>query len=121
MNIGNNPIPSEENGVQEKQSKMAVDAIDCHAIDGIATEADTLSAASDVPEWLNNDFHEKYLQNFYDNKAIRVIESTANLATAKGDNYASCIYRVKVTFSGCNHKDSVRTCTCCYRLLEMKE
>lgn len=87
---------------------MSVDAIECHAIDDIATEVDTLSTPSDIPQWLNNDFHEKYLQNFYDNKAIRVIESTSNLATAKGDNYASCIYRVKVVFSGCKQKDSVR-------------
>lgn len=78
---------------------MAVDAIECHVIDDKAAKADASSTVDDAPQWLNKDFLQKYLQQYFENKTIQVIEAETNLATAKGDNYASCIFRVKVSFN----------------------
>lgn len=78
---------------------MAVDAIECHAIDDKAAKVDALSIVDDIPQWLNIDFLQKYLQKYFENQSVKVIKSDATLATAKGDNYASCIYRVKVSFN----------------------
>lgn len=73
---------------------MAVDTIDNNA-----AGADALSSVDYIPPWLNNGFLQNYLQTFFENRAIQVIESDAKLATAKGDNYASCIFRVKLSFN----------------------
>lgn len=87
---------------------VEVDAIECHAIDDIAIEAESFTTSNDVPKWLNTDFVQKHLRQFYDNQEIRVIQADTNLATAKGDNYASCIYRVKVLFAIDTDNDEVR-------------
>lgn len=60
------------------------------------------SIASDisVPDWLTPGFIEKHLQNHYKNDAIKVRSCDVRSATAKGENFASQIYRVKVCFDG---------------------
>lgn len=51
-----------------------------------------------VPNWLTIEFVEKHLQNHYSNDQIKVTKWTVELATAKGENFASELYRVKVNF-----------------------
>lgn len=77
------------------------------SMDRCQTSAEMLLTTTAVPQWLNNGFLEKYLQQFYSNQGIRVIESSTSLAVGDGDNYASRIYRVKVVFSG-SKDNSVR-------------
>lgn len=60
----------------------------------ISSPADDL----EVPNWLNAEFIEKHFRNFYRNSEIRVSSFAVRSATAKGENYASSIYRVFVEF-----------------------
>lgn len=51
-----------------------------------------------VPDWLTPGFIEKHLKNHYKNDAIRVTSCHIQSATAKGENFASQIYRVEIRF-----------------------
>lgn len=53
----------------------------------------------EVPNWLNAEFLEKTLKNYYGNDEIKVIGFQVHSATAKGENFASSIYRTIVEFS----------------------
>lgn len=62
-------------------------------------------------QWIDNHFLKNSLEHFYADKKINVICYDVMPATKKGENYASCIYRVNVTFGEChiendNHKVS---------------
>lgn len=48
---------------------------------------------------MDESFFEKILQAHEKNNKIHVLELSKNLATAKGDNYLSNIYRVIITYS----------------------
>lgn len=52
-----------------------------------------------VPNWLTIEFVEKHLQNHYKNDKINVRSWDLRSATAKGENFASQIYRVKICFN----------------------
>lgn len=52
----------------------------------------------EVPNWLNAEFIEKHFQNFYRNSKINVSSFAVRSETAKGENYASLIYRVFVEY-----------------------
>lgn len=52
----------------------------------------------DIPIWLNAEFIQKHLQNYYGNNGLKVRKFSVNLATAKGENFTSSIYRVNVEF-----------------------
>lgn len=51
------------------------------------------------PKWLNKCFVESHLQNYFSSKNLKIVRFNVEPATAKGENYASDLYRVKVTFS----------------------
>lgn len=49
--------------------------------------------------WLSNDFVEKVLQDFHEDPSIHVDKMLIRLCSAKGDNYASSMYRMHVEFN----------------------
>lgn len=51
----------------------------------------------EIPLWLDVAFVEQHLRNYYGNSELRVRNFWVRSATAKGENYASSIYRVKVS------------------------
>lgn len=53
-----------------------------------------------IPDWLTIDFVEKHLQNYFKNSEIKIKTWTIQSATAKGENFASHIYRVRIYFDG---------------------
>lgn len=50
------------------------------------------------PKWLNKCFVQSHLQNYFNSESLKVVRFSAESATAKGENYASDLYRVKVAF-----------------------
>lgn len=54
----------------------------------------------DIPKWLNAQFLEKHLCNYYKNKMIKMREIDAQSGADKGGNFSSFIYRAKVTYNG---------------------
>lgn len=57
------------------------------------------SNASMIPKWLHKCFVEMHLQNYFKSKNLKIVQFTVEPATAPGENYASALYRVHVTFS----------------------
>lgn len=53
----------------------------------------------DIPKWLTSEFIQKHLQIHNKNKQIKVISCDVRSATAKGENFASQIFRVNVSFN----------------------
>lgn len=52
----------------------------------------------DVPKWLNKQFLEENLRKHYGNDGIEIIKFDAKPTAGKGENFASSLYRVQVTF-----------------------
>lgn len=73
--------------------------IDKNVVDNILTNASSECRENCAPKWLNSDFVESHLQKRFNNKQLRIVGFEIKPATASGENYASCIYRVKVTFT----------------------
>lgn len=84
---------------------MALD-IDTLVVNEILNESPLANTDVLIPKWLNGDFLQRHLQSFFADKQITVVNFEAKPATAKGENYASYLYRVKVTYS-----DEVQTCS----------
>lgn len=63
--------------------------------------------AFSIPQWLDKEFLEQHLQNYFKNKEIQVINFDVKPVVGKGENYFSCIYRVNVSFSFTTKKDDV--------------
>lgn len=59
----------------------------------------SFEADFEIPFWLNAEFIEKHLQNYYGSHELKVGNFEVSSATAKGENFASSIYRVKVEFN----------------------
>lgn len=77
---------------------MAVD-IDTTAIDSILSESLAGDAVDSVAPWLNSEFLESHLQSYFRDKQIKIASYEVKPATAKGENYASYLYRVKVKYT----------------------
>lgn len=56
----------------------------------------SIGTEPDIPQWLNIDFLEKHLRNYYENNEVKVHDFVVESATAAGENFASSIHRVKV-------------------------
>lgn len=84
---------------------MAVE-VDTTVVNTVLNEASAVDTDNFVPKWLNAEFVESHLQRCFSDKKIKVIGFDVKPATASGENYASCIYRVKVTFTDEAHKSS---------------
>lgn len=83
-------------------------------VNTIPNEAPSANADDSVPKWLDKEFLEKHLRNYFGNKQITIVNFEVKPATAKGENYASYLYRVKLTYSNegqtCSGKEnSVRS------------
>lgn len=76
-------------------------------IGNTATDGDTISNKESIPmqtdsfhpKWLNKYFVESHLQNYFNSENLKIVRFNVEPATSKGENYASDLYRVKVTFS----------------------
>lgn len=77
---------------------MAVD-IDTTIVDTILGDLSQASIDNFAPKWISKDFLEKHLQSFFNDKQINIINFEVKPATAKGENYASYLYRVKVIYT----------------------
>lgn len=84
---------------------MAVD-IDRTVVDQVLNESELTSPNISVPNWINIDFLENHLQKYFPDKPFRIVSFDVKPATAKGENYASFLYRVNVTYS-----DELSTCS----------
>lgn len=84
---------------------MAVD-IGTSAVSTILNEPSPPNTDDLVLKWLDRDFLEKHLQNFFGDTQITIVNFEVKPATAKGENYASYLYRVKVTYT-----DETQTCS----------
>lgn len=51
------------------------------------------------PEWLNADFIESYLKNYFNNDQIKVAGLKIQPAAAPGENFVSNMYRVQVNYT----------------------
>ncbi|XP_065354373.1 uncharacterized protein LOC135948846 [Calliphora vicina] len=51
-----------------------------------------------APNWINNDFLETVLQQYENNKLIKLLEYSLSPACVKGDHYASVMFRCKVNY-----------------------
>lgn len=60
-----------------------------------------------IPEWLNGNFLEKYLQNHYKNDEINVINYNVKASTARGEN----IYRIRLSFGVSLAGEEVSCCS----------
>lgn len=58
----------------------------------------TIESDIDVPKWLTIGFIEKHLQIYNKNGQIKVSRCIVRSATAKGENFASQIFRLNVDF-----------------------
>lgn len=56
-------------------------------------------SAQHQPKWLNKTFVESHLRNYFNSEHLKIVRFNVESATAKGENYASDLYRVKVAFS----------------------
>lgn len=57
------------------------------------------SETLEPPKWLDRILLEQSLQKCFDNNQLNIINFKVKPATAKGENYASVIYRVNVVYS----------------------
>lgn len=64
----------------------------------VETDA-TNESQSDIPEWLNATFLEEHLRSHYKNNEIEVTKFEAHPTGGRGENFASSLYRVEVTFN----------------------
>lgn len=53
--------------------------------------------SDELPEWLTIEFFQDALEKVYGNTQFNVRDMNVSYATKKGDNYASIMYRTKLT------------------------
>lgn len=87
VDIMNSEEFNENDTKSEQQQKTA-------AIES-ATANDVKS--DELPEWLTIEFFQDALEKVYGNTQFNVRDMNVSYATKKGDNYASIMYRTKLT------------------------
>lgn len=50
-------------------------------------------------QWLNNEFLENYLQNYFNDKQLKVDKFTTNAAVPIGEHFRCRIFRVSINFT----------------------
>lgn len=83
--------------------KMAVE-VDTNVVNTVLNDVAPISSSVSIPKWLNSEFVELHLQKCFSDKQIKIVGFEVKPATASGENYASCIYRAKVTFTDEAHQ-----------------
>jgi hypothetical protein len=66
---------------------------------------DTTTTDDHYPVWLNENFMEKTMCDYYQDPSIKVKRADVKYAVGKGENYASILYRVRVSY---HTKNNVR-------------
>lgn len=75
-----------------------------------ASETNVASNPVDlVPKWINSHCLDKHLQHYFGDTDITIVNYEVKPATASGENFASDLFRVKVTYS---EDESVRIFEC---------
>jgi hypothetical protein len=59
---------------------------------------DTTTTDDHYPVWLNENFMEKTMCDYYQDPSIKVKRADVKYAVGKGENYASILYRVRVSY-----------------------
>lgn len=78
---------------------MAVSVVDTNIdVDTLRIESSTNLSTTSIPNWLDTDFLSKHLQCHFNDRSIIIRSYQVKSATAKGENYASSIYRVTLQF-----------------------
>lgn len=54
---------------------------------------------SSIPQWLNVQFVEKNLRNYYKNDGVKIVDFYVKPFSAKENGFTSSIYRVKVNLN----------------------
>lgn len=83
------------------QAEIVVEAINQVVLEPALEESKddiSLLSAEEIPSWLNDVFIQNILQNFYHDKDLRVESLRIKSCGAKGDSYASVMYRVGTYF-----------------------
>lgn len=80
------------------QEKMAISAVDTNIdVETLAIEESSLDQSPiAIPKWLDQHFLLKHLRKYYSDPKLAIQSFLVKSATAKGENYASSIYRVSV-------------------------
>ncbi|XP_035775515.1 uncharacterized protein LOC118457780 isoform X1 [Anopheles albimanus] len=63
----------------------------------------------DVPSWLTVVYVEKILRRAYGDPSVKVEQLQTGYAVPKGDNFASIIYRIRVTYHSKHENETTRT------------
>lgn len=50
-------------------------------------------------QWLNNEFLENYLRNYFNDNQLKVDKFTTNAAVPNGEHFRCRIYRVSINFT----------------------
>lgn len=58
----------------------------------------------EVPKWLDNSFLQNVICKFCKNDSIKIESFVIEPVTARGENYASILYRVKSVYSSASDK-----------------
>lgn len=87
--------------------------IDSKSLETILSESTPEKGDLDVPNWLDREFLEKPLRTYFKNEQLKIVNFEVQPATAKGENYASCIYRVKVNFTNHQNRSNCETSSVC--------
>lgn len=72
-----------------------------------ASQKDETLQKDEIPVWLSEEFVEKNLQNYFEDKSLKVKVMKVSHCGGKGDSYASMMYRVGVEFSRKSVENSI--------------
>lgn len=76
---------------------MAVSVVDTNIdVDSMTIESESNLSPTLIPKWLDHDFLLKHLQHHFNDNKLSIQSFHVKSATAKGENYASSIYRVSL-------------------------
>lgn len=67
--------------------------------------SESLSAKSNLPEWLTNAFLEDHLRNYFQNNGIQLIRFDVKSGAGKDEGFMSSMLRIKVKFSVSGEND----------------
>ncbi|XP_055382977.1 uncharacterized protein LOC129613084 [Condylostylus longicornis] len=63
--------------------------------------------SEDVPKWINKDYLERVLKNYFKDNSLKILDFYTKLATKKGENYASLVIRVVIEYENKNLKYNI--------------
>ncbi|XP_055382974.1 uncharacterized protein LOC129613082 [Condylostylus longicornis] len=76
-------------------------------MDGQNTTDNDNCDSEDVPKWINKDYLELVLKDYFKDNLIKILDFYTKLATKKGENYASLVIRVVIEYENKNLKYNI--------------